>query len=134
MRSAFHQAPNKNKLQVRFFRPSCSLFLLWVQLAAHSDTRLTAVIAGKQCQGVYCKYCSFERCYCTLPIFVPIFSAIFQKRFHSDVMTDFIQNCIIELIKYLLWGIFHERCRMRVSRIYAGCKQTLYYPCISAEL
>lgn len=51
MGSAFHQAPNKNKLQVRRFRPSCSLLILWVQLTAHSDTRLTAVIAGNQMSG-----------------------------------------------------------------------------------
>lgn len=58
---------NKNKLQVRRFRLSCSLLILFVQLTAHSDTCLTAVIAGKECQWVIARrhlfHCGFSQCF-----------------------------------------------------------------------
>ena len=58
---------------------SCSLFWLCFLLAAHSDTRLTAVIAGKECQGVIARrhlFCCrggqrFQRCH-LIAIFLPV--------------------------------------------------------------
>ena len=45
-------AHKTNKLQVERLLSTCSLFWLYFLLAAHGNTRLTAVITGEQCQRV----------------------------------------------------------------------------------
>lgn len=72
-------AHKTNKLQVERSHPTRSLFWLCFLLAAHGNTRLTAVITGEQCQRVIpcCHFFGcrggqrFQRCY-LIAIFLPV--------------------------------------------------------------
>ena len=72
-------AHKTNKLQVERLLSTCSLFWLGFLLAAHGNTRLTAVITGEQSQRVIpcchffgCRGCQrFQRCY-LIAIFLPV--------------------------------------------------------------
>lgn len=72
-------AHKTNKLQVERLPPTCSLFWLCFLLAAHSNTRMTAVITGEQSQRVIpcCHFFGcrggqrFQRCH-LIAIFLPV--------------------------------------------------------------